>query len=57
MDWLRKIVSGKRNRFQDEKYNLDITYITNRVLAMSFPASGVEQYYRNNINKVFSVIS
>ena len=52
MDWLRKIVSGKRKRFQDEKYDLDITYITDRVLAMSFPASGFEQVYRNNIHNV-----
>jgi phosphatidylinositol-3,4,5-trisphosphate 3-phosphatase and dual-specificity protein phosphatase PTEN len=52
MDWLRKIVSGKRNRFKDEDYNLDITYVTKRVLGMSFPASGVESMYRNNINDV-----
>jgi phosphatidylinositol-3,4,5-trisphosphate 3-phosphatase/dual-specificity protein phosphatase PTEN len=42
MDWLRKIVSGNRRRFNDKKYDLDITYITKRVLAMSFPASGIE---------------
>lgn len=42
MDWLRKIVSGNRRRFEDPEYNLDITYITNRILAMSFPASGFE---------------
>ena len=52
MDWLRKIVSGKRRRFKDNKYNLDITYITNRILAMSFPASGFEKIYRNNITDV-----
>jgi len=52
MDWLRWKVSGKRNRFKDEEYNLDITYITDRVIAMSFPASGFERWYRNNINKV-----
>jgi phosphatidylinositol-3,4,5-trisphosphate 3-phosphatase/dual-specificity protein phosphatase PTEN len=52
MNWLRKIVSGKRNRFKDQNYNLDITYITDRVLAMSFPASGIEQMYRNNISDV-----
>lgn len=42
MDWLRKIVSGNRRRYEDKKYDLDITYITNRVVAMSFPASGFE---------------
>ena len=52
MNWLRKIVSGKRNRYQDDQYNLDITYITERVLAMSFPAQGFESLYRNNIDNV-----
>lgn len=52
MNWLRKIVSGKRNRYQDDQYNLDITYITQRVLAMSFPAQGFESLYRNNIDNV-----
>jgi phosphatidylinositol-3,4,5-trisphosphate 3-phosphatase and dual-specificity protein phosphatase PTEN len=56
MDWLRKIVSGKRNRFKDDDYNLDITYVTKRVLGMSFPASGVESMYRNNINDVRQII-
>ena len=54
MDWLRKIVSGNRRRFKDEDYNLDITYITSRVLAMSFPASGFEKMYRNNISDVIT---
>ena len=52
MDWLRKIVSGQRRRFCNENYNLDITYITSRVVAMSFPASGIETAYRNNIADV-----
>ena len=52
MDWLRKIVSGNRRRFEDTHYNLDITYITDRVLGMSFPASGLEKMYRNDINHV-----
>jgi phosphatidylinositol-3,4,5-trisphosphate 3-phosphatase/dual-specificity protein phosphatase PTEN len=45
-------VSGKRNRYQDDQYNLDITYITQRVLAMSFPAQGFESLYRNDIDNV-----
>jgi phosphatidylinositol-3,4,5-trisphosphate 3-phosphatase and dual-specificity protein phosphatase PTEN len=52
MNWLREIVSGKRKRFQDDNYNLDITYITDRVLAMSFPAQGFESLYRNSIENV-----
>lgn len=56
MNWLRCKVSGKRNRYKDEHYNLDITYITERILAMSFPASGFEKWYRNHINKVASFL-
>ena len=52
MNWLRRVVSGKRKRYKDEEFDLDITYITERVLAMSFPASGMESLYRNHINKV-----
>jgi len=52
MNFLRKIVSGKRHRLQYQKYDLDITYITKRVAGMSFPASGFEQCFRNNINDV-----
>ena len=53
MNYLKKIVSGKRNRFKDEQYDLDITYITTRVIAMSFPASGyIESTYRNSVRDV-----
>ena len=52
MDWLRCKISGKRKRFKDDKFNLDISYITPRVLAMSFPASCFESCYRNKIKKV-----
>ena len=53
MNFIRKLVSGKRRRYQDMNFDLDITYITSRVIAMSFPASGmVESSYRNPISKV-----
>lgn len=52
MNYFRKLVSGKRKRIKFNKYDLDITYITERVCGMSFPASGFEQVYRNNINDV-----
>ena len=53
MNYLRKLVSGKRRRFQDTTWDLDITYITPRVIAMSFPASSkVESTYRNPIASV-----
>lgn len=52
MNYFRKLVSGKRNRFVGDKFDLDITYVSDRVLGMSFPASGFEQTYRNRIDDV-----
>ena len=51
--WLRTKVSGQRNRVKDEGFNLDLTYITPRILAMSFPADAFwQKMYRNNIDTV-----
>lgn len=46
-NWLRKLVSTNKRRLATEGYNLDLTYITNRVIACGFPADGLEQMYRN----------
>ena len=52
MDSIRKLVSGNRRRFTEDNINLDLTYITSNILAMSYPSSGVESMYRNPIEKV-----
>ena len=52
MDYLKTIVSGKKRRFIDRKYNLDLSYITPRIIAMAYPATGLESVYRNSITKV-----
>ena len=51
-NYLRKLVSGKRRRLKKDGIDLDITYITKKVLAMSYPASGFESLYRNSISDV-----
>lgn len=54
LNLLRTAVSGRRNRFQDSTTgdDLDLTYITPRIIAMAFPASDLESFYRNNISDV-----
>jgi hypothetical protein len=39
-NYLRNYVSGPKKRFTDDGYDLDITYVTPRIIGMSFPASG-----------------
>ena len=49
---VRKIVAGPKKRTVDEEFDLDLTYITPRIIAMAFPASGFEKAYRNSIRDV-----
>jgi len=48
---LRSLVSGSRHRVVDEELqtDLDLTYITPRIIATSYPAQGVEAVYRNSL--------
>ena len=46
------MVSQNKRRFQQDGYDLDLTYVTARVIATSFPSTGVWSLYRNPIEKV-----
>jgi len=53
LDVLRGIVSGRRRRYVEDGYDLDLTFITPRVIAMGFPSDGVlESSYRNSLDDV-----
>lgn len=56
MNYIRTLVSGDKKRFVNNTYNLDLSYITPRVIAMAFPASGFEGLYRNSITDVSQFI-
>jgi phosphatidylinositol-3,4,5-trisphosphate 3-phosphatase/dual-specificity protein phosphatase PTEN len=56
MNFVRELVSQNKTRFKDEEFNLDLTYITPKIIAMSYPAKGFESLYRNRIEDVSSFI-
>lgn len=49
---LRDAVSGDKYRFRENQWDLDLTYITPRIIAMGIPGDGVSSNWRNNIKDV-----
>ena len=49
---IKRLVSKKKRRFQDSDFDLDMSYITERVIAMGFPSTGIETMYRNSLSDV-----
>lgn len=49
---LKTIVSKKKHRYVKEGFNLDLSYITDRIIAMGFPAENFEAIYRNSMDEV-----
>ena len=45
----KRLVSKKKRRLQTEFFDLDMAYITERVIGMGFPATGAETLYRNSL--------
>jgi hypothetical protein len=53
IDATRRLVSQNRRRFQDSEFDLDLTYVTDGIIAMSLPAhKSKDRLYRNNIDDV-----
>ena len=52
--FIKHLVSKKKIRFQNDEFDLDMAYITDRVIAMGFPSIGCEKLYRNSIQDVIA---
>jgi phosphatidylinositol-3,4,5-trisphosphate 3-phosphatase/dual-specificity protein phosphatase PTEN len=50
---LRKMVSMKKRRFQNDLFDLDLSYVTNRIIAFAYPSYDYERSYRNTLESVF----
>ncbi|XP_037599378.1 phosphatidylinositol 3,4,5-trisphosphate 3-phosphatase TPTE2-like isoform X3 [Cebus imitator] len=49
---IRRLVSENKRRYIRDGFDLDLTYVTERIIAMSFPSSGRQSFYRNPIEEV-----
>ena len=49
---IKRLVSKQKRRFQDSDFDLDMSYITEKVIAMGYPSTGVEKMYRNSLKDV-----
>ncbi len=52
MSPIKEIVSRNRLRYKDGDFNLDLSYITRRVIAMGYPGNGLFGLFRNHIDDV-----
>jgi phosphatidylinositol-3,4,5-trisphosphate 3-phosphatase/dual-specificity protein phosphatase PTEN len=51
---IKTLVSKKKRRFKGDGFNLDLSYINERVIAMGYPADGIEAVYRNGYEDVYA---
>lgn len=54
---MRTVVSQNKRRFRKHGIDLDLSYVTDRVLAMSAPAFGGHTAYRNDIDLVAKLLA
>ncbi|GAA6012785.1 hypothetical protein JCM10207_005359 [Rhodosporidiobolus poonsookiae] len=52
MDTVRRIVSGKKARLEEDGFSLDLVKLTDRIIIMGYPADGVASLYRNKRSDV-----
>ncbi|KAH8556160.1 putative phosphatidylinositol-3,4,5-trisphosphate 3-phosphatase [Umbelopsis sp. PMI_123] len=52
LNGIRHIISGNRKRLVSKDFDLDLSYITDRIIATSYPSSGIEGLYRNTYQEV-----
>ena len=55
-NFFKRKVSKKKRRIQTDDFDLDMSYITERVIGMGFPATGWQTVYRNSLKDLKSYL-
>ena len=53
-NFIKSLVSQDKNRFCFDGFDLDLTYITHRIIAMGLPSTSYEALYRNDMSDVLN---
>ncbi|GAA5909708.1 hypothetical protein JCM8208_003851 [Rhodotorula glutinis] len=56
-DPVRRLVSGRKARLEDDDFSLDLVQLTERIIIMGFPAEGTAALYRNPRSNVQRYLS
>lgn len=48
----RQLVGGTRQRYKLHGFDLDLTYVLDRIIAMGLPSTNIESIYRNPVDEV-----
>ncbi|GAA5942617.1 putative phosphatidylinositol-3,4,5-trisphosphate 3-phosphatase [Sporobolomyces koalae] len=56
LNTIRGIVSGRKARYQEDGFDLDLVRITDRMIIMGYPASGLASLYRNKRSDVLKFL-
>ena len=57
LGYVKSLVSQDKTRFIYDGFDLDLTYITPRIIAMGYPSKTIEGIYRNNMDEVKTFFS
>ena len=49
---IKKLNSREKRRYVQDGFDLDLAYITDKIIAMGYPSTGVESIYRNSMKDV-----
>ncbi|CAD7702647.1 unnamed protein product [Ostreobium quekettii] len=54
--WIRRWVSQNRRRFTEDGFDLDLCYVTDRIIAMGFPGEGPQGLLRNPMSETVKLL-